>query len=208
MDKTIKTVFRKKAADPVKDKTDIALIYKRMKKRNRNREAELFLIGCNVALRISDLLRLEFDKIREEIRNGHLVGYADIQEKKTGKPKRVTFNTMAIMAVRRLRESNPEHVYLFQATGNRVGTQVKPVRSNWINRVFSDISEDLELNFSFSSHSMRKTFGYHAYKDGLDINVLQKLFNHSSVQDTFIYIGITEERVSEAYLDFQLSVEV
>ncbi|MGL5514270.1 MAG: hypothetical protein ACRDBM_13675 [Sporomusa sp.] len=28
------------------------------------------------------------------------------------------------------------------------------------------------------THTLRKTFGYHAYKSGITIEVLQKLFDH------------------------------
>ena len=209
MDKACKTLSKKtQAADPIRNLSDINIIYKRMFRINRKREAELFLIGCNVALRISDLLRLQFDEIREEIREGHLIGFAEIREKKTRKFKKVTFNTVAMMAIKRLHQQNPHHDYLFQATGNRVSDRIKPVRPDWVHRVFKAASKDLGLDFNFSSHSMRKTYGYHAYKNGLDINVLQKLFNHASVQETFIYIGITEERVSDAYLDYQIGVGI
>ena len=208
MDKIPKNLSRKGAADPVKDKTDIALIYRRLVKLNRHREAELFLIGCNVALRISDLLSLEFEQITFETRSDQIVGFSDIREKKTKKKKRVTFNPVAVEAIARLRELNPDHVYLFQAMGNRVGYRIKPVSPSWVFETFKEVKEDLDLGFNFSSHSMRKTFGYHAYKGGADINVLQKLFNHSNVSETFLYIGITEERVSDTYMDFSITLTV
>ena len=208
MDNRTKKGFRRQTADPVKDKSEITMIYRRLLKRQRIREAELFLIGCNVALRISDLLRLQFSDVREDMRSGHLIGFAEIQEKKTKKFKQVTFNTIAMMSIKRLKQNNPNHEYLFQATGNRVGRLVKPVGADWINRVFKTMSEDLELDFAFTTHSMRKTFGYHAYHGGADINVLQRLFNHSNVRETFLYIGITEERVMDTYMDFMIEVDV
>ena len=41
------------------------------------------------------------------------------------------------------------------------------------------------------THTLRKTFGYHAYNNGYDITLIQKLFNHSSQSVTLRYIGIT-----------------
>ena len=192
----------------IKDTADIKFIYNRLIKRKRVREAELFIIGCNVALRISDLLRLRFDDISIEYKKGQVIGMAHIIEKKTKKPKGLTLNPTAMEAVARLRERSPHHVYLFQSTGNRKGNLIKPVGTNWINDVFKAIEKDLDLDYKFRSHSMRKTFGYHAYKNGADINVLQKLFNHSDVKETFLYIGITDEKVRDTFLDFSIDIAI
>ena len=51
---------------------------------------------------------------------------------------------------------------------------------------------------------MRKTFGYHAYKKGMDITVIQKLLNHSSTAVTLSYIGITRDDLDNVYLNLNL----
>ena len=43
------------------------------------------------------------------------------------------------------------------------------------------------------THSLRKTFGYHLYKQTKDIALLQKVLNHSSQDVTLRYIGVTQE---------------
>ena len=48
-----------KQVDPIKDLDDVRAIYNRLKKWNKHREAELVMLGCNLALRISDLLKLK-----------------------------------------------------------------------------------------------------------------------------------------------------
>lgn len=64
-----------------------------------------------------------------------------------------------------------------------------------------EAQEACELGFEIGSHSLRKTFGYHAYSNGrgVDIHTLQKLFNHSSAEVTLAYIGITKEDVANVY---------
>ena len=52
-------------------------------------------------------------------------------------------------------------------------------------------------------HSMRKTFGYHYYKQTKDIALLQKIFNHSSPAITLAYIGIDQDRMDRAYTTFR-----
>ncbi|CEP83936.1 tyrosine-type recombinase/integrase [Paraclostridium sordellii] len=49
------------------------------------------------------------------------------------------------------------------------------------------------------THSMRKTWGYHYYKQTKDIALLQKIFNHSSPAVTLHYIGIYQDRMNKAY---------
>ena len=58
--------------------------------------------------------------------------------------------------------------------------------------------EDVGITYPVSTHSLRKTFGHFIYKmhmfDPSCLLSLQKLFNHSDVQTTITYIGLTEEK--------------
>ncbi|MFZ1667599.1 MAG: tyrosine-type recombinase/integrase, partial [Trichococcus flocculiformis] len=50
-----------------------------------------------------------------------------------------------------------------------------------------------------SAHSLRKSFGYHSYKQGVDISLLQTIFQHSSQAVTLRYIDITQENINNVY---------
>ena len=58
--------------------------------------------------------------------------------------------------------------------------------------------EDIGITSPVSSHSLRKSFGYWIHKthpfDPDCLLSLQKLFNHSDLQTTINYIGLTEEK--------------
>lgn len=58
--------------------------------------------------------------------------------------------------------------------------------------------EDVGITSPVSSHSLRKSFGYWIHKthpfDPDCLLSLQKLFNHSDLQTTMNYIGLTEEK--------------
>jgi integrase len=54
------------------------------------------------------------------------------------------------------------------------------------------------------THTLRKTFGYHAYQNGSSLELLMDIFNHSSKSQTLRYIGITEEQKKEVYLQSNL----
>ena len=60
------------------------------------------------------------------------------------------------------------------------------------------------LEENIGTHSMRKTFGYHHYKQFKDVALLQKIFNHSSQQITLRYIGIEQDQIDYSYNNFVL----
>lgn len=54
------------------------------------------------------------------------------------------------------------------------------------------------------THTMRKTFGYHAYKNGVSLELLMDIFNHSTSFITLRYIEITEQQKQQVYLQSNL----
>ncbi|MBO8430908.1 site-specific integrase, partial [Spirochaetes bacterium] len=57
---------------------------------------------------------------------------------------------------------------------------------------------------NIGTHSMRKSFGYHHYKQFKDVAMLQMIFNHSSPQITLRYIGINQDQIDNSYRQFEL----
>ena len=60
-------------------------------------------------------------------------------------------------------------------------------------RIINKIVRMVGLKEGYGTHTLRKTFGYHAYQSGIDISILQKLFNHSAPCVTLAYIEITQD---------------
>lgn len=52
--------------------------------------------------------------------------------------------------------------------------------------------------------TMRKAFGYHAYKNGVSLELLMDIFNHSTPSMTLRYIEITEQQKQQVYLQSNL----
>ena len=71
-------------------------------------------------------------------------------------------------------------------------------------RVLNNASKIACLEINIGTHTLRKTFGYHHYKQFKDIAILQKTFNHSSAEITLRYIGIEQEEINNSYLHFVL----
>ena len=60
------------------------------------------------------------------------------------------------------------------------------------------------LNDGIGTHTLRKTFGYHLYKRGVNLEYIQKMLNHSSPAITLRYIGITQEQLNDIYVELNL----
>ena len=64
-------------------------------------------------------------------------------------------------------------------------------------KIISNAGEMVGLDIS--AHSLRKTFGYRAYKQGVDLSLLMDIFNHSNQSVTLKYIGITQDNINTVY---------
>ncbi len=198
---------KKLEVEPVRDMKDVKRVYDWFLTNKTVKEAELFYIGCNVALRAGDLLSLKFS----DFTNGNFI---DLTERKTGKYKRIPITAGVKEAVERLKvyyssrkfyvnkEFTP--VYLFQSTGNRAFHLCQPICIQWLSACFRACAKDLEFDFNFNTHSMRKTWGYQAYERGEDILYIQALFNHSNQRVTLNYIGVTRSTIEQMYRDNSL----
>ena len=62
----------------------------------------------------------------------------------------------------------------------------------------------LRINDVIRCHSLRKTFGYHAWKMGTPPALLMEIYNHSSFQITKHYLGIEQDDKDAVFRDIQL----
>jgi len=193
-------------AEPLRNLSDINAMHRVLTKWGNVREAECFIIGCNFALRIGDLLKTTVEQIKadEIIVSGN--------EQKTGKFKKFPINDPARNAINRLmlwyHSQGIEPVYLFQGTGNRAKKLIKPISARYFNYKLKEAAESLGLSINIGSHSCRKSFGYHAYMNGTDIRYLQALFNHKTDYQTLCYIGVTRKTVKDVYLSSNIGGDI
>lgn len=179
--------FDMNEVQPIKNKRDIERIKKALASNPRN--LLLFIIGINTALRISDILTL---RIRD-ISDTHLT----ITEKKTGKRRRFIINEAIRSAFRDLmpNDASPND-WLFPS---RKGS--KPIGRVQAWRILNKAAEDVGVNIPIGTHSLRKTFAYHAYNSGVALPLLMRILNHSSQRETLRYIGIESEQIDDVFVD-------
>ena len=66
-------------------------------------------------------------------------------------------------------------------------------------RIIKEAAAYAGLDASISCHSLRKTFGYHAWKQGTPPALLMDIYNHSSYRITKRYLCIDQDDKDEVF---------
>ena len=182
---------------PIRDIKQIETIKKLLKQQSL-RDYCLFVLGINSGLRISDLLKLRISDVSEK---GKVKDRIRLREKKTNKFKDFPISDNAKKAIKEYLQTRTinENEPLFISRKNK-GFLMRQ-RAYWI---LNEAARSIGIKEKIGTHTLRKTFGYHAYKNGYDIEIIQKLFNHSSPSITLRYIGITQDNLDDVYLSLDL----
>jgi len=182
--------------EAVKSKDDLITIHTLLKKHGSQDYADIWKLGVNVALRISDLLSINSGHINLERRELELV------ESKTGKKRLIRLNETAVNIIKRRQSENPDDVYLFQSNSRRGRSSGKPINRSSVARKFKEIGDIVGIRLS--THSMRKTRGYMMHQAGVSIEQISRVLNHASPSVTMFYIGLCKEETMQTYDTFEL----
>ncbi len=162
----------------------------------------LFILGINSGLRISDLLRMRVGDVINE--KGKMNMNVELYEQKTGKYKRFPISKAAAAAIQSYldaaaEEDRREYAPLFPS--RKGGKAIGRVQA-W--EILTSAAREAGISDTIGTHTLRKTFGYHARKAGTSIEVLQNIFNHASPAVTRRYIGITQDEMDKVYINLNL----
>lgn len=167
----------------------------------QTRNYALIMLGLHSALRISDLLHLQWKDVYDFERDcfrEHL----SIIEHKTQKRTDIALCKDAERALSQLfQERHPaKEDYIFSKTTD----SSTPLCRSQAYRIVRGAAEHTIQNEHISCHSLRKTFGYHAWKQGAQPALLMDIFNHSSYEITKRYLGITQDERDGIFLGIRL----
>ena len=179
------------AAEPIKDLKQLEKMKEELKQLPHGEIFYLiFEFGLNSGLRISDILRLKVNQVLDD--------YISIREQKTGKLKKFPVNENLRVLIKKYLKTRKLKCtdFLFKST-KYFG--LCTVNRSSVNRAFKRAAKNAGITCHISTHTMRKTFGYHYYKRTKDLVLLQKIFNHSSTHITLRYIGITQDQINDSY---------
>lgn len=162
-------------------------------------------MGLNTALRISDMLELRWASVFN-FSNREYRRHLCIVEQKTGKVTQVYLNrniTIALAYYRghlraQGRKIRPGDFLFSHSNKNEPITRVQAFR------IVKKASEDCGIPGVISCHSLRKTFGYHAWKQGVPPALLVNIYNHSSYEVTKRYLGIEQDDRDRIFKEIRL----
>ena len=163
------------------------------------RNYTLIIMGLNTALRISDILHLSYEEVYQDRKvRSHIV----IKEQKTGKENRICLNQdlrQALAAYRKVLINTPMYKkgnhYLFPSSKK----EGAPLSRYQAYRIISRAAAQIGIEDHISCHSLRKTFGYHAWRQGVDPMLIMLLLNHSSIRITMRYLCIEQDDKDAVY---------
>jgi len=183
---------KKSTVEPIRDWDKIQEIKSLLLNKRRYRDWLMFVLGLNFALRISDLLKLKISDVYDE--DLYPKNRVILREIKTNKENKLTITNGvrdALLSYIRLNKITFSNDYLFKS---RQG-QNKPIDRVQAYRIINSVVIRVGLSdLNVGTHTLRKTWGYHAYKRfNLSLDEIMLKLNHQSIMSTKRYIGLTQD---------------
>lgn len=175
---------------PIKSKRD----FNKMKRALHGRDQHLLTLGTAFGLRISDLLTLKVGDLRGK-------DSLTIVESKRKKKRVITFSTSVKRIARELKGNDNDYIFKSRKGNNAPISRVQAYR------ILNDAAERAGIKEKYQNiggHTLRKTFGYRLYQQGLDITRIMTILGHSSEKETLRYIGVTADEIADAYMAIEV----
>ncbi len=171
--------------EPIKDLEVLKRIYEDLIENNRVVAAEYLIIGCNLPLVHSDLLGLTFEDVDAST--------VLCKSRYGTKSVEVEINRRVSAAIKRLKnyyiKQEMEPTYLFRSISRRAYHLNQPVHHSVINGYLRESATKLKLNYRLTLKSLSKTYAYHAFINGVNINDIQQLFLYDGRRQVLKLVG-------------------
>ena len=181
---------------PIRSRKRIAQMKNLLRGEGRYRDLLLFTVGINTALRVSDLLKLRIGDFLDEDRD--IQDRFWLREEKRGKRQEIVINDSIAEALAEYRqaypkvETDPDHYVFFNT---RTQDYRQPISRKQAWKLITSLCAEVGLRGNFGTHSLRKTWGYHARMNGVDLALIMHKLNHNSLAYTRRYLGITDDEL-------------
>jgi len=170
----------------------------------------MMVMGLNTALRISDILGLQWEDVYD-FKQGRCKVHLSLVERKIDKHSLILLNqniktALAWHMAEMERRGKPVNRgdWLFE-NQKKPGNPISRIQAF---RIVKRAAAACHLEGVISCHSLRKTFGYYAWRQGVEPALLMNLFNHSSFAHTLRYLGIEQDDRDRIFRDIYCQAKI
>lgn len=183
--------------EPIRDIESINKMKKVLANQSQ-RNLLLFVLGINTGIRVSDLLQL---KVRDVWDREGIKEFLYLKDKNTEEMKAYYLNTNVQKELAKYLQQIhlQEDDYLFKSKKDN-----EPITRQQAYRIINHAAKEVGIEGKIGMHTLRKTFGYHAYRKGIAISLLMEIYNHHSPSETLKYIGIDQNDKRFVKIDVNL----
>ncbi|NLC65599.1 MAG: tyrosine-type recombinase/integrase, partial [Clostridium sp.] len=75
----------------------------------------------------------------------------------------------------------------------------KPITRQQALNILKDAANAVGIEDNVGTHTLRKTWGYHAWKQGFSTALIMETLNHSNLNMTKRYLGIRQDDINALY---------
>lgn len=133
-----------------------------------------FFFSCCTGLRMSDVLALNFDQIKD--------GKLTFRQQKTKKVEYFPLSKDALKIIEKQREIHPTAEKVFHKVGKTV-----------LNRQVKLICKKAEIDKKVHFHSGRHSFAIRCLNNGMSIYEVSKFLGHTDIKTTQVYLQFVDE---------------
>lgn len=212
-----------RSAEPIRSICEVDAVAQYYLDNHEYRNYMLFTIGINTGLRCSDLRTLRFfqliDSTSSEFQFRDEIVILEQKTKEHNPNRHIPINEATRRAVT-LYLSTTKNIalddYLFNSESNNKTKE--PLQRFSIERILKTAYKAANVAVAGATHTLRKTFGYqflncnqefksnNSYNNPEAERLLQIAYNHSSLNNTFRYTGITKDDLYSAYNNMNLAL--
>ncbi|CAM3766430.1 tyrosine-type recombinase/integrase [Mesobacillus thioparans] len=175
------------AVSPITSKNRIDQM-KRYLEAHSSRDYCLFLLGINTGIKLQELLSLRVDDVCNEKRE--VAAFLSIPHY-SNPPIYINASIRKVLK-RYLNENSLNSAdYLFRSRKTS-----EPITRQQAYRIINAAAKEAGVMEPVGMTTLRKTFGYHAYSQGVAISLIQKRLQHSSPSETMHFIGLDQQPVT------------
>lgn len=176
-----------RSVSPIKNLTHINELKKYFKTTNM-RDYILFSISINLPYSINTIIHFKVKDVIDE----ELVSFP-VQSWTVQLPSALKGEIEQFVDSMNLKPDD----YLFQSQKTN-----QPLTRQQVYRIINDGVKKSGIEGHYGVYSLKKTFAYHTYKQGIDISSLQRLLGHQSKYETYRFIEI--EPVAQSIIQLNL----